>query len=168
MLRNERPSHSPRSSCTSGRNWVANFLMMVVVMSPSFDNSNDGGLVRRSKRSAASTTRPSQWPAMRAWFTMRAHAAASAVATHGLAIPSTHTCAPNMSNNSRSPKAAGVAEAGKLGNEKPSGVGRNVVATDSTNTGAPPPELLPPQEVNDKITAIPKIRNLAIRSFCIT
>ncbi len=96
---------------------MANFRMMPVVVAESFANSNVGGLIFRLKRSDASATSPSQCPEMRAWFTMRAHAAASAVALQGVVTPSTHASAPNISNRSLAASSTFDAEAGKLGNE---------------------------------------------------
>ena len=117
--------------------------MMPAATTSSFFNSKVGGDACMTKRSAASTTRPSQCPDTRAWFTMRAHAAASAVATQGVLTPSTQASAPNIANRSASPNPIGVADAGKLGKENPSGVGRSSVAIGMVSWGAdcpPPPE----------------------------
>ena len=123
---------------------MANRRMMPAVTTSSFVNSKVGGDACMTKRSAASTTRPSQCPDTRAWFTMRAHAAASAVATQGVLTPSTQASAPNIANRSASPNPIGVADAGKLGKENPSGVGRSSVAIGMVSCGAesppPPPE----------------------------
>ena len=74
---------------------------------------------------------------------MRAHAAASAVASHGSTTPPTQAPSPNMATKSLASNCSGVTEPGKFGNAKPSGVGRSVVAIGRDNCGAEsvaPPE----------------------------
>ena len=77
---------------------------------------------------------------------MRAHAAASAVATHGVLTSSTHASTPNIANKSASPNPIGVADAGKLGKENPSGAGRSSVAIGMVSCGADAPPPPPPPE----------------------
>ena len=130
----------------------------------SFFNSKVGGDACLTNRSAASTTRPSQCPDTRAWFTMRAHAAASAVATHGVLTPSTQASAPNIANKSASPNPIGVPDAGKLGKENPSGEGRNSVAIGVVSCGADSPPL-PPEHAEIASTNVLAIPNNVSRFF---
>ena len=111
---------------------------MPCVISPSFGKSTVFGLTAEAKRTAACTTKPSQWPEARAWFTMRAHAAASAVGIQGSAFSPTHTPFPNMVTKSFTSNVSTETELGKFGNENPSESGRMVVAMDSAFTSSPP------------------------------
>ena len=65
---------------------------------------------------------------------MRAHAAASAVGTHGSTLPPTHAPPANIATRSLASKVSALTDAGKLGNENPSVSGRRVVETDDRST----------------------------------
>ena len=136
MSRKDAFAHRSRSSWTSGRNWVAKLWKMLWTVDASVVSSTEGGVAPSTNRRAASTTSPSQWPDARVWFTIRAHAAASAVGLHGSATPLTQASAPNMETKSVAPNSSGVAALGKLANENPFGTGRSSVATGVRTTSA--------------------------------
>ena len=93
--------------------------MTAFVTSESFANSPVSGVSPCENRVAACTTRPSQWPEVLDSFTIRAHAAASAVNTQGSAMPSRQPLAPNISTMSASSNTSGDAELPKFGNANP-------------------------------------------------
>ena len=138
-------AHSLVASCTSGKNCVANARMMPCVTSPAFWSSFVTGVALSSKRAAACTAKPSQCPDARASFTMRAHAAAWVVSSHGDSLPSTHAAEPNMVTRSSVLKYSLVTEEPKLAKLKPFANGCNPESAGSAVTAAelPDPPLQP-------------------------
>ena len=97
--------------------------MIACNVSPWVGSSTVEGDSLPLKRDEARATSPSQCPDARAWLTIRAQADASAVRTHGAALPSTHTLSPepNIATRSDSSKlTSGYVDAGKFGKDQPS------------------------------------------------
>ena len=134
-------------SCTSGKNCVANVRIIACNVSCCEGNFTVAGVSLLLKRDDARATRPSQCPEARAWFTMRAHAAASAVSLQGVATPPTQMVSsePNIDTKSVSSKfTSAYADDGKLGNDQPSVAVCRPVATAPLGASPPPPEEAPP------------------------
>ena len=82
---------------------------------------------------------PSQCPLARAWLTICAHDAATAVGAQGSTTPPTQATPPNMAARSEPSKTSGVPTAPKLGNANPSSLATSVKAMFSLVSEEPLP-----------------------------
>ena len=154
------------SSWDSGRNCVANARRIACVTSVFFSSSPVFGVTFSMKRLAASATRPSQWPDARAWFTMRANAAASGVGTHGSLPPAqTSGVAPNMATRSVASNSSVVRLAEKLANENPCSAGASVDTAGVRARSAPPDD--PPLHPESVMAAASAAARTDARQFLI-
>ena len=137
--------------------------MMACVISSCCASVMVFGISLPMKRVEASTASPSQWPDTRAWFTMRAHARASADSSQSpLACTQISGPEENIVDTSFALNSVGVAAAPKLGKAKPSGFGFAPLSTSPTDRaeffrGAELSDAPPPPPHAARSTATPKV-----------